>query len=214
MNAALKLGGKPPVVIGRTEGYVGILIDDLVTKGADEPYRMFTSRAEFRLHLRIDNADLRLTPIGRAAGLVSDHRWDLLVRKRRQAELLSTALARHRYGQWLKRPESSIAEIAEWVRQVLGEEPVHGLVTTVETEVKYGGYVAQQEREMARMKGAERRPIPAGFDFAGIPGLSREVQVKLERVRPATLGQASRIPGVTPAAVAILDVYMSLNRVC
>ena len=214
MNAALKLSGKPPVVIDRMEGYVGILIDDLVTKGADEPYRMFTSRAEFRLHLRIDNADLRLTPIGRRVGLVSDHRWDLLVRKRWQAEQLNAALGRHRYGQWLKRPEASIAGIGEWVRQVLGEEPVRGLATTVETEVKYGGYVAQQEREMERMKGAERRPIPAGFDFKGIPGLSREVQAKLESVRPVTLGQASRIPGVTPAAVAILDVYLDLKRVC
>jgi tRNA uridine 5-carboxymethylaminomethyl modification enzyme len=214
MNAALKLSGKTPVVIDRMEGYVGILIDDLVTKGADEPYRMFTSRAEFRLHLRIDNADVRLTPIGRRAGLVSDHRWDVLVRKQRQAELLNAALGRHRYGQWLKRPEASIAGIGEWVRQVLGEEPVRGLATTVETEVKYCGYVAQQEREMERMKGAERRPIPAGFDFKGIPGLSREVQAKLERVRPVTLGQASRIPGVTPAAVAILDVYLDLKRVC
>jgi tRNA uridine 5-carboxymethylaminomethyl modification enzyme len=214
MNAALKLSGKPAVVIGRTEGYVGILIDDLVTKGADEPYRMFTSRAEFRLHLRIDNADARLTPVGRSAGLVSDHRWDVLVRKLRQAELLKSALEGHRYGQWLKRPEASIADIGAWVRQVLGEEPVRGLVTTVETGVKYGGYLAQQEREMERMKGAERRPIPTGFDFKGIPGLSREVQAKLEHVRPATLGQASRIPGVTPAAVAILDVYLNVNRVC
>jgi tRNA uridine 5-carboxymethylaminomethyl modification enzyme len=214
MNAALKLSGKPPLVIGRTEGYIGILIDDLVTKGADEPYRMFTSRAEFRLHLRIDNADVRLTPMGRGAGLVSDSRWDLLVRKQRQAEVLRAALERHRYGQWLKRPEASIAEIAEWVRQTLGEEPVRGLATMIETEVKYGGYVAQQAREMERMKGAGRRAIPAGFDFQGIPGLSREVQTKLERVRPGTLGQASRIPGVTPAAVAILDVYLSVNRVC
>ncbi len=214
MNAALKLSGKPPMVIGRMEGYVGILIDDLVTKGADEPYRMFTSRAEFRLHLRIDNADERLTPIGRRAGLVTDDRWDLLVRKQRQAEVLNAALKRSRYGQWLKRPDASMSQIAEWVRQVLGEEPVQGLVTTVETKAKYGGYVAQQEREMEHMKGAERRPIPAGFDFNGIPGLSREVQTKLERVRPVTLGQASRIPGVTPAAVAILDVYLDLKRVC
>jgi tRNA uridine 5-carboxymethylaminomethyl modification enzyme len=214
MNAALKLSGKPPVVIGRTEGYIGILIDDLVTKGADEPYRMFTSRAEFRLHLRIDNADARLTPVGRQAGLVSDDRWDVLVRKLRQAELLKSALERHRYGQWLKRPEASIAEIGAWVRQVLGEEPVRGLERSVETGVKYGGYLAQQEREMERMKGAERRPIPNGFEFKGIPGLSREVQAKLERVRPATLGQASRIPGVTPASVAILDVYLNVNRVC
>jgi tRNA uridine 5-carboxymethylaminomethyl modification enzyme len=213
MNAALKLSGRPPAVIGRTEGYIGILIDDLVTKGADEPYRMFTSRAEFRLHLRIDNADTRLTPVGRQAGLVSDDRWDVLVRKLRQAELLKSALERHRYGQWLKRPEASIADIGAWVRQVLGEEPVRGLAATVETGVKYGGYLAQQEREMERMKDAERRPIPNWFEFKGIPGLSREVQAKLEQVRPATLGQASRIPGVTPASVAILDVYLSVNRV-
>jgi tRNA uridine 5-carboxymethylaminomethyl modification enzyme len=213
MNAALKLSGRPPAVIGRTEGYIGILIDDLVTKGADEPYRMFTSRAEFRLHLRIDNADTRLTPVGRQAGLVSDDRWDVLVRKLRLAELLKSALERHRYGQWLKRPEASIADIGAWVRQVLGEEPVRGLAATVETGVKYGGYLAQQEREMERMKDAERRPIPNWFEFKGIPGLSREVQAKLEQVRPATLGQASRIPGVTPASVAILDVYLSVNRV-
>jgi tRNA uridine 5-carboxymethylaminomethyl modification enzyme len=214
MNAALSLGGKEPVVIGRAEGYVGILIDDLITKGVDEPYRMFTSRAEFRLHLRIDNADARLTPIGRRAGLVTDERWGVFERKQRQKERLCAALATHPHAQHLKRPEASIAEIGGWVRQVLGEEPVRGLLTTVETELKYSGYISQQERQMERLKDAERRTIPAGFGFTGIPGISREVQSKLERVRPATLGQAARIPGVTPAAIAILDIYMSLDRVC
>jgi tRNA uridine 5-carboxymethylaminomethyl modification enzyme len=214
MNAACRLAGKDPVVIGRTEGYTGILIDDLISKGADEPYRMFTSRAEFRLHLRIDNADTRLTPIGRRAGLVTDHRWEVFTRKQRQRELLTQALANHRNGQWLKRPESSIAEISGWVREVLGEDPVCGVLTTVETETKYSGYILQQERQMERMKDAGRRPIPAEFGFGGIPGLSREVQDKLDRVRPSTLGQAARIPGVTPAAIAILDVYLSLGRVC
>jgi len=214
MNAALSLGGKEPVVIGRAEGYVGILIDDLITKGVDEPYRMFTSRAEFRLHLRIDNADARLTPIGRRVGLVTDERWAIFECKQRQKERLCRALATHPHAQRLKRPEASIAEIGGWVRQVLGEEPVRGLLTTVETEVKYSGYIAQQERQMERMKDAERRAIPEGFGFTGIPGISREIQSKLERVRPATLGQAARIPGVTPAAIAILDVYMSLDRVC
>ena len=214
INAACRLSGKEPVIIGRTEGYTGILIDDLITKGADEPYRMFTSRAEFRLHLRIDNADSRLTPVGRRAGLVTDGRWEILNRKLRQKERLTKALEQHRNGQWLKRPEASIGEISGWVREVLGEEPVRGLVATVETEAKYSGYIAQQERQMERMKDAERRPIPAAFGFNGIPGLSREVQDKLERVRPETLGQAARIPGVTPAAIAILDVYLSLDRVC
>jgi tRNA uridine 5-carboxymethylaminomethyl modification enzyme len=214
LNAACRLSGKEPVLIGRTEGYIGILIDDLITKGADEPYRMFTSRAEFRLHLRIDNADSRLTPIGRRAGLVTDHRWECLNRKMHQKALLTKALEHHANGQWLKRPESRITDISAWVKGILGEEPVHGLLTTVQTEAKYSGYIAQQERQMERMKDAERRPIPAAFGFGGIPGLSREVQDKLERVRPETLGQAARIPGVTPAAIAILDVYLSLDRVC
>ncbi len=213
LNAACGVLGRDPVVIGRTEGYTGILIDDLITKGADEPYRMFTSRAEFRLHLRIDNADERLTPIGRRAGLVSDERWAVFERKQRQKQLLAAALDRHKYGQWLKRPEASMAEIAPWVCEILGEGPAHGVVTTVETETKYSGYIGQQTRQIERMKDSERRPIPDSFGFAGIPGLSREVQDKLERVRPSTLGQAARIPGVTPAAVAILDVYLSVSRV-
>jgi len=214
INASCILRGMTPMVVGRTVGYTGILIDDLITKGADEPYRMFTSRAEFRLHLRIDNADERLTPLGRRVGLVTDERWNLFTAKQRQKERLMKALSHHANGQWLKRPEASIGEIGGWVRQVLGEEPIRGLLTTIETEIKYNGYIAQQERQIGRMKDAERRPIPAEFGFGGIPGLSREVREKLERVRPATLGQAGRIPGVTPAAVAILDVYLSLSRVC
>jgi tRNA uridine 5-carboxymethylaminomethyl modification enzyme len=212
LNAAARLSGRDPVIVGRMEGYTGILIDDLITKGADEPYRMFTSRAEFRLHLRIDNADTRLTPMGRSAGLVSDSRWEVFSRKQRQRERLTQALDKHPNGQWLKRTEASITEIVPWIEEVLGEPPVRGLLTTIETEIKYGGYIQQQERQMERMKNAERRPIPADFGFQGIPGLSREVQDKLARVRPATLGQAGRIPGVTPAAVAVLDCYLSLTR--
>jgi len=213
INAASKLSGREPVIVGRSEGYTGILIDDLITKGADEPYRMFTSRAEFRLHLRIDNADARLTPMGRRAGLVTDARWDAFERKQRQYELLKKALESHRNGQWLKRPEARIAEISSWIREVLGEEPIPAMLTTVETETKYSGYIGQQERQMERLKAAERRPIPPDFTFDGIPCLSREVRDKLNRVRPATLGQAARIPGVTPAAVAVLDVYLGLSRV-
>ena len=214
MNAACRLSGKDAVVIGRTEGYTGILVDDLITKGADEPYRMFTSRAEFRLHLRIDNADARLTPLGRRAGLVTDGRWEVFTRKQRQKERLTKILEEHRHGQWLKRPEASIAEISGWIRETLGEEPVPGLLNTVETEAKYSGYILQQERQMERLKHAERRRIPPEFGFAGIPGLSREIRDKLERVRPATLGQAARIPGVTPAAIAVLEIYLSAGHVC
>jgi tRNA uridine 5-carboxymethylaminomethyl modification enzyme len=210
LNAAMRLSGGDPVIVGRTEGYAGILVDDLITKGADEPYRMFTSRAEFRLHLRIDNADARLTPLGRRAGLVTDERWELFQRKQRQRVRLTQALETHRNGQLVKRPEVSIGEFLPWITEVLGEDPVRGLLSTVETECKYGGYIQQQERQMERMKGAERRPIPSGFEYRGIPGLSREIQDKLERVRPGTLGQAGRVPGVTPAAIAVLDCYLSL----
>ena len=121
---------------------------------------------------------------------------------------------RHRHSQWLKRPEAKIAEIRAWVRESLGEEPVRGLLTTVETEAKYAGYIAQQERQIERLKNAEGRRIPVDFAFRAIPGLSREIGEKLTKVQPATLGQAARIPGVTPAAIAILDVYLSIARVC
>ena len=214
INAACKLGALGPVIVPRTDGYAGILIDDLVTKGADEPYRMFTSRAEFRLHLRIDNADERLTPLGHRVGLATEARWELFTAKQHQKAKLRAALVEHRYGRWLKRPESAISEIRPWIREILGDEPHRGLLATIETETKYAGYIAQQERQMARLKGAENRRIPGDFGFRAIPGLSREIGEKLEKVQPTTLGQAARIPGVTPAAVAILDVYLSLSRVC
>ena len=214
INAACRLLGRDPVMLARNEGYTGILIDDLVTKGADEPYRMFTSRAEFRLHLRIDNADERLTPIGRRVGLVTDARWQRFNRKQQQKDRLIGVLTTHPNGQWLKRPEASLSQVGGWVREVLGEEPLAAALTTVETETKYSGYIAQQERQMERLKDADRRRIPAEFAFDGIPGLSREIRDKLTRVRPETLGQAARIPGVTPAAIAVLDVYLSVARVC
>jgi tRNA uridine 5-carboxymethylaminomethyl modification enzyme len=229
INAACAIGGTAPMVIGRTEGYSGIMIDDLITKGADEPYRMFTSRAEFRLHLRIDNADERLTPFGRRVGLVTEERWALFERKREQKRRLLEALEgarvapgaipgvelaagdRPTVGSWLKRPEAKISQIEAWAREVLGEEPVRGVLTTVETETKYSGYITQQERQIERLKNAEGRRIPDKFQFENIPGLSREICEKLNRVRPATLGQAGRIPGVTPAALAVLDIFLSMK---
>ena len=227
MNAAAKLGGTNPITIPRTEGYIGILIDDLVNKGADEPYRMFTSRAEFRLHLRIDNADERLTPLGRGAGLVADQRWNQYLKKQEQKDRITKLLETTRFDPdafgsipgndrlalltWLRRPEAKIQALEPWIRQVLGQEPLHGVLATVETEAKYAGYIAQQERQIDRLRNAESRRIPTAFEFAQIPGLSTEVKQKLQRVRPETLGQAARIPGVTPAAVAVLDVYLSLG---
>ena len=211
INAARCIGGLEPVVVGRTEGYTGILIDDLISKGADEPYRMFTSRAEFRLHLRIDNADERLTTLGRDVGLVTDDRWALFQRKQQQKVQLIRLLDTTRASQRLRRPEARISDLSAAIRETLGEEPIHGLLATVETEIKYAGYIAQQERLIGRLRDSERRRIPAEFGFSEIPGLSTEVKQKLERVRPQTLGQASRIPGVTPAAIAVLDVYLSLG---
>ena len=213
LNAVSRLSGREPVILSRTDGYIGILIDDLITKGADEPYRMFTSRAEFRLRLRIDNADERLTPVGRRTGLVTEDRWSRFTHKRRQRERLMDILSTHPKGQWLKRPEAEIVTLSSWLRDVLEEDLVAGVMDTVETEIKYSGYIGQQERQVARLKDSERRAIPSGFAYDGIPGLSREVRQKLDRVRPETLGQAARIPGVTPAAIAVLDVYLSLNHV-
>ncbi len=213
INAALAIQGRSPISIGRSEGYTGILIDDLVTKGVDEPYRMFTSRAEFRLHLRIDNADERLTPLGRESGLVTDERWAAFCRKQAQKERLRLAFASDGKAQWLRRPESKISELVPWISGQLGEAPVRGVLDTIETEIKYAGYIAQQDRQFERLRDSERRQIPLDFAYRGMPGLSREVWEKLERVRPTTLGQAGRIPGITPAAVAILDVYLSLGRV-
>ena len=214
INASCQIGHIDPVVIPRTEGYTGILVDDLITKGADEPYRMFTSRAEFRLHLRIDNADERLTPVGRRAGLVSDERWSIFTAKQAQKNRLREALSHHQNGQWLKRPESRIIDLRPWIVQSLGDQPTNGLLATVETEIKYAGYITQQERQIERLKKSENRHIPNNFAFRTVPGLSREIGEKLEKIQPATIGQAARIPGVTPAAIAILDVYLSMGRVC
>ena len=211
LNASCTLSGKEPIVLSRSEGYIGILVDDLITKGADEPYRMFTSRAEHRLSLRIDNADERLTPIGRRAGLVDDARWARFLRKGIQKAALTAALEEGKEGSWLKRTDSRLSDIPEWVTGVLGTEWETGVVTSVETEMKYSGYVAQQKRQVLRMVQSSGRHIPTLFDFA-IPGLSREVGEKLRLVRPETLGQAARIPGVTPAAIAILDVYLRLQH--
>jgi tRNA uridine 5-carboxymethylaminomethyl modification enzyme len=232
INAARRVGGDDAFVVGRTDGYTGILIDDLVTKGADEPYRMFTSRAEFRLHLRVDNADERLTPLGRKVGLVDERRWSRFERKRAEMVWLREWLRSTRvegarlpgYGfdegerptleVWLRRPEAGWRVLEGWAAEVRGElgSVSRGAWMTVETECKYAGYIQQQARQISRLREAEGRRIPAGLEFGSIPGLSREIQEKLRRVQPETLGQAARIPGVTPAAIAVLDVYLSIGE--
>jgi tRNA uridine 5-carboxymethylaminomethyl modification enzyme len=231
LNAAARMGGSDPVVVERTEGYIGILINDLITKGADEPYRMFTSRAEFRLHLRIDNADERLTPLGRRTGLVNDERWAVYARKQEQKQCLRNIFATRRLeasllpelvlapgdrptlAEWLRRPEARIQQLQSiWAEDLVhAGELAHGVLDSVETEFKYAGYIAQQQRQVERLRDSDRRRIPAHFVYTSIPGLSKEAQQRLTRVRPETLGQAGRIPGVTPAAVAVLDVYLRLD---
>jgi tRNA uridine 5-carboxymethylaminomethyl modification enzyme len=230
LNAALKISSGGEVVLARNEAYGGILVDDLVSKGADEPYRMFTSRAEFRLHLRIDNADERLTPIAQRIGLASGERSRRFDEKLAQKQRLISTLLEQRVApgkiaglelgfddrpllaHWLRRPEAQIQQIRPWLEEQFGCALKPALLTTVETELKYEGYLAQQQRQVDRLKEGEARKIPSDFDFGSIPGLSNEVQDKLRRVRPETLGHASRIPGVTPAAIAILDVYLSMPK--
>ncbi|MGH9518289.1 MAG: FAD-dependent oxidoreductase, partial [Terriglobales bacterium] len=225
INAALQINAEPALVLSRTEAYTGILVDDLIARGADEPYRMFTSRAEFRLHLRIDNADLRLTAHGRRVGLVDDRRWALFqARQKRIARLEAFLRAARRPGEgiaavWLKRPEASLADLEPWLEAELPElrreqraaDPAGWELKTVETAIKFEGYLAQQRRQMEQLREAEGRSIPDGFDYQ-LPGLSREMQDKLGRIRPVTLGQASRIPGVTAAALSLLLVHVELRR--
>ncbi len=212
INAARTIQGRAPVVIPRSEGYIGIMIDDLITKGTDEPYRMFTSRAEYRLRLRIDNADERLTPMGIEIELATGERREFFDRKQKQVVRLLQALENSPQSSVLRRTDSKIGDFHPWILEVLGSAPERGVLMTVETEVKYAGYIDQQRRQIERMQSSDSRSIPETMEFTGIPGISREVGEKLERVRPATLGQAARIPGVTPAAVALLDVYMSLSK--
>ena len=276
INAALAVKDEPALVLDRTEAYTAILIDDLISKGTNEPYRMFTSRAEFRLHLRIDNADRRLTPYGRRVGLISNSAWLAHVAKQERMQALTEVLERTKatgemlakveagnadfsanlgapLAQLLKRPEITIERLTDLLRELLPDffrrvvaldhrpstADVEGSLLTrqipafrarptppeanalpaeirnelksVETEIKYAGYLSQQQKAIERLKKAEQRSIPEWFDYTAVSGLSREMKEKLQRVRPSTLGQASRIPGVTPAAVSLIHVYIEIQ---
>jgi tRNA uridine 5-carboxymethylaminomethyl modification enzyme len=212
INAALQVKGRAPWAPRRDEAYLGVLVDDLVTRGVTEPYRMFTSRAEYRLTLREDNADLRLTETGRTLGVVDDERWDRFNRKRdaiarEQARLKGTyvsAGSRERVSiyELLRRPENTYAGL-------VGEGVVDASVAEqVEIQAKYEGYIERQREEVARRASMEDRRLPAALDYRQVRGLSTEVQQKLNRHRPETIGQASRISGVTPAAISLLLVHL------
>jgi tRNA uridine 5-carboxymethylaminomethyl modification enzyme len=271
INAALKVKKESPLVLDRTEAYTAILIDDLISKGTNEPYRMFTSRAEFRLHLRIDNADRRLTPHGRRVGLISDDAWAEFEAKQQRLEEVKQVLEKTRVtaamaeeieraavaagessrtgvsalheltsavgqplAQLLKRPEITIEQLAPVlsnlvprfferdssansaasavnVSKVRLSSEIRNELKSVETEIKYAGYLDQQQRAIDRLKKAEQRRIPDWFDYQAVSGLSREMQEKLGKVVPQTIGQASRIPGVTPAAVSLINVYIEIQ---
>ncbi|MDH4120719.1 MAG: tRNA uridine-5-carboxymethylaminomethyl(34) synthesis enzyme MnmG [Deltaproteobacteria bacterium] len=235
INAALLTQGRPPFTVGRGEAYIGVLIDDLITKGTQEPYRMFTSRAEYRLLLREDNADLRLSRQGFDLGLLPEDHWKQVEEKTRRIHALRAALdtlrvnptpelnaelARHGMppiknpataAELVTRPEARLAHLPElnFLRDKLtlaGEDPA--VVEQVETALKYSGYIERQEEEVRRMEKQEQTRLPEGLDYSVIPGLSNEVAGKLARHRPDTLGQAARISGVTPAAVALLAVWL------
>ncbi len=274
INAALWLKGEPPFTMDRSEGYTGILIDDLISKGTNEPYRMFTSRAEFRLHLRIDNADRRLTPYGRKLGLIGDEAWTEYEQKQARRLALTQLLTTGKvdterlaaagfaglpstdgltWAQLLKRPEVTIEPVLGAVRELLwrdpllagfapgagdrarppmpeGQEPakdgasmrlgpdgaversvLRNEARAVETEIKFAGYLEQQKKSIEKLKAAESVSIPEWLEYSAISGLSREMRETLERVRPITIGQASRLPGVTPAALGLVHVSIRLQ---
>ena len=220
INAAARARRAHGLEIGRDEAYIGILVDDLITKGCLEPYRMFTSRAEHRLLLRIDNADLRLTPKGREIGLVDDERWEIFETRRSRLQknlgVLDQTLVRTGGGdrvpaaQFLRRPEVRLEEMVadRLISLDLDERRVDIDLASAETSIKYAGYLRRQESEIDRGRRDERRKIPLNFPFEKVPGLSKEAVQRLSQVRPDTLGHALRIPGVTPAAVAVLSAYV------
>lgn len=209
INAALKIKGKPPLILDRSQAYIGVLIDDLVTKGTFEPYRMFTSRVEYRLVLREDNADTRLTPIGYEIGLISPERYENAIRKKKRIDGEVRRLKDSRLEKVLRRPGISYRET------VTGEEAARlteDEIRVVETEIKYEGFIQRQMSEIMRLHKVEKIKIHPDTDYNKINGLSSEIKEKLSKIKPVNLGQASRVSGVTPAAISIMMIYLDKAR--
>ena len=242
INASCAASAREPFVPLRSESYVGVLIDDLVTRGTREPYRMFTSRAEHRLLLREDNADLRLTAKGRELGLVDDERWAFFEAKRAgadrelarfkstriktaeipadwRARVLGDSATRDAFTAFdlLRRPEVGYEQVVELIgpmdQDFIADPRLHAQIRTqLEVAAKYSGYIERQEEEIARQRRNEETRLPADLDYTRVAGLSNEVRQKLAQLRPGTVGQAARVPGVTPAAVSILLVHLKKSR--
>ena len=213
VNAALSVREEPPLVIDRSRAYIGVLIDDLVTRGVDEPYRMFTSRAEYRLLLRSDNADLRLTELGRSIGLVDDNRWRRFQERERKISVLRDFLKASRCGgetlfQILRRPPTRWEELVERTPELVPYSSDPGAVEQIVVEAKYGGYIERQTQQVERFRRLEDKPLPADLDYRVVTQLRAEAREKFERVRPRSLGQAGRISGINPADIATLLIYL------